>query len=67
MKTSKPVRKDKIQLPKKNASYTELADFFDRHDCADLLAKGITAVDPDTSDLDQMLLRYRQEPKALSR
>ena len=51
-----------IRLPRKNASYTELADFFDRHDGSDLLGKGITAVDRDRSDLDQMLLRYWKEP-----
>ena len=52
----------RIRLPKKNASYTELADFFDRHDGSDLLSKGITAVDPDRSDLDRMLLQYWREP-----
>ena len=61
MKPARSSRK-KVSLPGKNASYTELADFFDRHDGADLLGEGITAVDPDTSDLDQMLLRYWREP-----
>ena len=61
MKPSKPAGKS-IRLPGKNASYTELADFFDRHDGTDLMAKGITAIDPDRSDLDQMLLRYWREP-----
>jgi hypothetical protein len=60
----KPARSPhkKVSLPGKSASYAELADFFDRHDGADLLGEGITAVDPDTSDLDQMLLRYWKEP-----
>lgn len=61
MRHSKPTGKS-IRLPRKNASYTKLADFFDRHDGSDLLTKGITAVDPDQSDLDQMLLRYWKEP-----
>ena len=61
MKSSKPSSK-KIQLPRKTASYTELADFFDRHDGADLFDQGITVVDRDRSDLDQMLLRYWKEP-----
>ena len=50
MKASKQVGKT-IRLPRKNASYTELADFFDRHDGSDLMARGITVVDPDRSDL----------------
>ena len=61
MRPSKPASKS-IRLPRKNASYTELADFFDRHDGSDLMARGITAIDPDRSDLDQMLLRYWAEP-----
>ena len=61
MRASKPVHK-KIRLPRSNASYKELADFFDRHDGSDLLDQGITEFDPDRSDLDQMLLRYLKEP-----
>ena len=61
MKPSKQAGKT-IRLPRKNASYTELADFFDRHDGSDLMARGITVVDPDRSDLDRMLLRYWKEP-----
>jgi hypothetical protein len=53
-------RKDLI--PGKNASYEKLADFFDRHDGSDLLAQGITVVDHDHSDLDEMLLQYWKEP-----
>jgi hypothetical protein len=52
----------KIRLPRKDATYEELADFFDRHESVDLLKAGITEVDPDRSDLDQMLLRYWKEP-----
>ena len=48
---------EKIRLPRKNAGLAELADFFDRHDGADLFDQGITAVDRDKSDLDQMLMR----------
>jgi hypothetical protein len=53
----------RIRLPHENASYAELADFFDRHDGADLLNQGITEIDPDRADpdradLDRMLLEY---------
>ncbi len=54
-----------VRLPKENASYVELADFFDGNDGAELLAKGITAVAPDVSDLNQMLLQYRKERSTL--
>lgn len=48
----------RIRLPRESASYPELADFFDRHDGADLLDQGITEIDPDRADLDRMLLEY---------
>ena len=57
MKAKKPIR-----LPKANAGYEILADFFETHDGADLLKRGITAIDEDRLDLDRMLLRYWKEP-----
>ena len=51
-----------IRLPAKNASYGELNRFFDRQDGAELLRRGVTAVDPDRSDLDQMLREYWGQP-----
>ena len=50
------------RLPRANASYRQLADFFDTHDGAELLQQGLTEVDRDRSDLDEMLLRYWKEP-----
>lgn len=59
MKTRKrPLKPKQIQLPGPDASYDELADFFDRHDGADLLEQGIMEVDPDQTDLDRMLVEY---------
>jgi hypothetical protein len=52
----------RIRLPREGASYSELADFFDRHDGAELLDRGITEIDPDRADLDRMLLEYWNEP-----
>jgi hypothetical protein len=43
-------------VPRKNASYAELSDFFDRHDGVELLDQGIMEVDPDREDLERMLL-----------
>ena len=53
-----------IRWPGKNASYAELADFFDRHDGADLARQGLmTPVpDPDLRDLKQAMLEYWKEP-----
>jgi len=48
-------KKARISLPRESASYTELADFFDRHDGTELLDQGITEIDPDRADLDRML------------
>ncbi len=56
---SKPRR---IRLPRKNASYKELSDFFDRNDGVDLLDQGIMEIDPDREDLERMLLEYRSQP-----
>lgn len=52
----------RIRPPREGASYTELADFFDRHDGIDLLDQGITEIDPDRADLDRMLLEYWNQP-----
>src|SRR5258706_6672348 len=51
-----------IRLPRKNASYKELSDFFDRHDGVDLLDQGIMEIDPDHEDLERMLLEYWSQP-----
>ena len=56
--------KSTIRLPGKNAGYHELADFFDKHDAAELLRKGITEIDPDRTDLEEMLLHYWSEPNS---
>ncbi len=47
-----------VRLPRKSASYAELAAFFDRHDAVELLSQGVTEIDPDRSDLDRMLSQY---------
>jgi hypothetical protein len=52
----------RTRLPRKGASYTELADFFDRHDGADLLASGVMDIDPDHADLERMLSEYWSQP-----
>jgi hypothetical protein len=52
----------RIPLPRKNASYAELSNFFDRHDGVDLLDQGIMEIDPDHEDLDRMLLEYWSQP-----
>jgi len=55
------MRKTKaIKLPSRQATYQELARFFDQHDAADLLAQGITEIDLDREDLDEMLLERRR-------
>jgi hypothetical protein len=56
------VRTPRIRPPRKNASYAELADFFDRHDGAELLKQGIMEPDPEREDLERMLLEYWKQP-----
>jgi len=51
-----------IRLPRKGAGYTELSNFFDRHDGVDLLDRGIMEIDPDREDLERMLLEYWSQP-----
>jgi hypothetical protein len=53
-----------IRLPRADASYTELDEFFDRHDGMDLLDRGIAEIDPDRADLDRMLLEYWKQPNS---
>jgi hypothetical protein len=57
MKQARAKKTASIRLPRTSASYTELADFFDRHDGLDLLDQGITEIDPDRADLDRMPTR----------
>ena len=54
----------RIRVPRKSASYAELADFFDRHDGTDLIDQGIMQPDPDRADLDRMLLEYWNQPNS---
>lgn len=63
MKKTRVERKTgSIRLPRQTAGYTELADFFDRHDGTDLLDQGIVEVDVDRADLDRMLREYWSQP-----
>jgi hypothetical protein len=55
-------RKPKPQLPRKNASYEELSDFFDRHSGFDLIDQGLAEVDTDHTDLERMLQEYWNQP-----
>ena len=58
----KAVRTAPVRLPGKDASYDELARFFNQHDGADRLRRGITAIDRDHSDLERMLAEYWGQP-----
>jgi hypothetical protein len=63
MKTAKTTKKAPgIRLPRRDASYAELADFFDRHDGVDLVDRGVMEVDPVREDLDRMLREYWSQP-----
>ena len=62
MKTLKTNKARSIQLPGKNATYSDLSNFFDRHDAVELLDKDVTAVDPDPADLHLMLQEYWNQP-----
>jgi hypothetical protein len=63
MKAARPARKRaRIPLPRRGASYAELADFFDRHDGVDLIDQGIMEIDSDRADLEKMLLQYWNQP-----
>jgi 16S rRNA U516 pseudouridylate synthase RsuA-like enzyme len=55
-------KKTRIRVPGPRASYDELADFFERHDTVELIEQGIMEIDPDTSDLEAMLLEYWKQP-----
>src|ERR1700689_4642592 len=52
----------KIRLPRNRAGYSEISDFFGRHDGADLLDRGVMEIDPDREDLELMLLDYWSQP-----
>jgi hypothetical protein len=58
---SKP-KTTKIRLPRENASYADLANFYDQHDAVELLDAGVTEVEPDRADLDRMLREYWNQP-----
>ena len=58
----KAVRSGPVRLPKKDASYNELDRFFSRHDGAELLRRGVTAIDRDHADLERMLAEYWGQP-----
>ncbi|SRR5258708_21749331 len=63
MKTAMTKKKvPKIQLPREDASYAQMAEFFDRHDGVDLLDQGVMEIDPDREDLDRMLREYWNQP-----
>ncbi len=47
-------RTSRIRLPRKKASYAELADFFDRHDGTELMKQGIMEPDLDREDLKRL-------------
>jgi len=51
-----PIRKRQIRLPRKNASYRELSQFFDHNDGVDLFSQGITQIDLDREDLERMVI-----------
>ena len=62
MKAAKTKKKPRIELPRKNAGYAALSDFFDRHEGLDLVDQGIMEIDPDREDLERMLLEYWDQP-----
>lgn len=62
MTIKKPTRTQRIRLPRKNASLTELSSFFDRNDATDLMDQGVIEIDPDRADLDRMLSEYWSQP-----
>jgi hypothetical protein len=52
----------KVKLPRKDAGYDELSNFFDRHEGFDLLDRGIVEIDSDHEDLERMLIEYWNQP-----
>lgn len=52
----------KLKLPRKDAGYDELSDFFDQHEGFDLLDRGIVEIDSDHEDLERMLIEYWNQP-----
>ena len=67
-KASKKKGPKTVRLPHRDASYTQLSDFFDRHDGVELQEQGVMEIDPDREDredredLDRMLLEYWSQP-----
>jgi len=55
-------RNGRIRLPRKNTGYTELSNFFDRHEGFDLMDRGSVDIDKDHKDLDRMLKEYWNQP-----
>ena len=53
-----------IKIPGARAGYHKLSDFFEQHDGVELIERGIMEVDPDTSDLEAMLLDYWKQPNS---
>ncbi|MCP5113399.1 MAG: hypothetical protein GY953_21405 [bacterium] len=53
--------RQRIQLPDKDASLDQLADFFDHYDGIDLVEKGIMEEDLDRQDLDRVLASRKQK------
>jgi hypothetical protein len=51
-----------LKLPRKDAGYDELSDFFDQHEGFDLLDRGIVEIDSDHEDLERMLIEYWNQP-----
>lgn len=49
-------------MPRKNAGYAELSNFFDRHDGFELMDHGIIEIDKDHRDLERMLKEYWNQP-----
>ena len=63
MKSTKAARKlRRIRVPGKKASYQDLDRFFDQHDGAELIERGVMRIDPDQEDLERMLLEYWSQP-----
>ena len=57
-------KRKRIKIPGARAGYGELSNFFERHDGVELIERGVMKVDPDTSDLEAMLLDYWKQPNS---
>ncbi|MBI4910690.1 MAG: hypothetical protein HY820_44160 [Acidobacteria bacterium] len=65
MKSRKASKKTAIRLPRKDASYEQLANFFDRYDSVDLEAAGIMEPNPDHQELERLLKEYWTQPNSM--